>query len=159
MADKTPGIRSISRRAVLKGLGLAAAGGALQGSLPAAARAALKSAGPPASRCFIYLDQAARDQWVVGAVLVGDPRRLRQLLRRAKRHRLPRDQRAQPGLEARLASPELKRYLYQLLARDKGFRKGLGQGLEAYAIHADRARWRPPVTGSASLSSAWSSPS
>src|SRR5207245_2440273 len=36
------------------------------------------------------------------------------------------------------ASPELKRYLYQLLARDKGFRKGLGQGLEAYAIHADR---------------------
>lgn len=126
----------VSRRTVLKGLGVALGAGALQAPVWRFAEA---GSGPPPSRCYIYLDHAARDQWVLGALLVGDPRLPRQVLRRTKRARLPTGERQMPEVEARRVSDDFKRYFYQLLAREKGFRKGLGQGAEAYGIHLDRA--------------------
>lgn len=127
---------AVSRRTVLKGLGVALGAGALQAPVWRFAEA---GSGPPPSRCYIYLEHAARDQWVLGALLVGDPRLPRQVLRRTKRARLPRGERQVPEIEAGRASDEFKGYFYQLLAREKGFRKGLARGTEVYGIHLNRA--------------------
>jgi hypothetical protein len=131
----------VSRRTLLKAFGLAAGASAIPGLLPIAeAKTPDKPRGRPPARAYVYVDCAARSQWVAGAVLVGDPRLLRQLLRRAKRARLGKRERQIPEVEARHASADLRRYFYSLLAKEKGFRRGLGLGVEAYGVHINAAR-------------------
>jgi hypothetical protein len=115
----------ISRRTVLKGLGVAAGSAAL-GSAPPPPAEALQAAGP----CFIYLDHAARNagpsgQWVVAALLVSDPRLPRQILRRAKRHRLSKEDRTVAEITARQASTEFKKYFYKRLGTTPSVRPWL----------------------------------
>jgi hypothetical protein len=124
--------RSISRRTVLKGLGLAVGSAALGTSLPPAAEGLIVP--PPTGRCYIYLDHAARNRgrWVVAALLVLDPRLPRQLLRRTKRARLSVEERTIAEITARQATGPFKQYLYRHLASAKGF-------IEIYGVHASRA--------------------
>lgn len=144
MAPDSPagGGAPLTRRTLLKALGIAAGASAVPGSLQhlAEARVEGKPPGPPPARAFIYIDHAVREHWVGAALLVGDPRHPRQLLRRAKRGRVHwRKRQETPEIEARDASDALKRRFYELLAQEKGFRKGRGQGMEVYGIHIHTA--------------------
>lgn len=132
--------QSIARRTVLKGLGVAVGTAALGTYRPQpteARRPAREDA------CYVYLAHGAsnlgladqwssRGQWVVSALLVRDPRLPRQLIRRAKRHRLSADQRATPEILAREASDDFREYFYKLLAS-----RGDGR-LEAYSIRVSQ---------------------
>lgn len=124
----------ISRRAVLKGIG-AGLGSALL--LPAPSLLA-KANGGGKSQAFVYLDHAGRVRWGIAGVLVGNPRRLRQILRRTKSARLPRAFRATPQIKAAFAPPELAQHLYGLLAKEGGLRQRRTRGVEIYAIHFNR---------------------
>jgi hypothetical protein len=134
-------MQSIPRRTVLKGLGIAVGTAALGASRPQPTHA--RSRPRQVKRCYIYLEHAAgnlepqgpgqsRGQWVIGALLVLDPRLPRQLLRRTKRHRLPPAQLQVPEIAAREATDDFREYLYKLLASRKG------RGLEAYSIHVSQ---------------------
>jgi hypothetical protein len=138
---------SVSRRTVLRGLGIAAGTAALGTSRPEPAEAAILA--PQAERCYIYLEHAASNlgapsssflwrgggQWVVSALLTADPRLPRQLLRRTKRHRLPVAERQAPEVLARKASDSFLEYFYRLAASKS-------EGLEAYTIHINQALLR-----------------
>ncbi len=128
----------ISRRSVLKTLGVAV-GSAAVGARPSPAGAALLR---PSGSCYIYLDHAARNhstsgQWVVGALLVLDPRLPRQILHRAKRHRLSSDDREVAETTARQASSAFKQYFYRRLGASGGLKKR--PLVELYGIRASHA--------------------
>lgn len=145
---------SISRRTVLKGLGVAA-GSASLGVVPSPPAEGLLLR--PSGRCYVYLDHAARNrasavastgaipapagpgaQWVVGALLVLDPRLPRQILRRAKRHRLSSEERTIPEISARAASSEFKQYFYKRLGAPlKKLKKA--PLIELYSIRASQS--------------------
>jgi len=142
MADSS----SISRRTVLKGLGVAAGSAALGAAPSPPAEGAIFQ---PSGRCYIYLDHAARNragpspallgpQWVVGALLVVDARLPRQILRRAKRHRLSSEELAMPEVKARLASSEFKQYFYRRLGMPRRRLLKKAPVVELYSIRASQ---------------------
>lgn len=143
MADSS----SMSRRTVLKGLGVAAGSAALGVAPSPPAEGALFK---PSGRCYIYLDHAARNrastgptplgaQWVVGALLVVDPRLPRQILRRAKRHRLSSEKLSMPEVKARLASSEFKQYFYRRLGMPRRRLLKKAPVVELYSIRASQS--------------------
>lgn len=131
---------SISRRTVLKGIG-AGIGAALL--LPSGELYA-KTGGNrgPKHRAFVYLDHAGRDSWVIAGALYLDARRPRQMLRRAKRARLPQEWRSIPQLKAAFAPPAVADYLYGLLAREGALRRNERRGVEIFSIHLDGPQLR-----------------
>jgi hypothetical protein len=137
--------RSISRRTVLKGFGIAVGAAAL--GTPRPRRAEARGLRRKVPRCYVYLEHAAsspaagqqwdpKGQWVIGALLVVDPRLPRQLLRRTKRHRLPAGQLQAPEISARQATAEFREHLYRLLASRRA------KGLEAYSIRVSQGLLR-----------------
>lgn len=129
--------KAISRRTVLKGLGIAVGTAAIGTSRPQPTDA--RGVPRTAERCFIYLRHAAsnletgaaeepKGQWVISALLVLDPRLPRQLLRRTKRHQLAATELKTPEIRARKVPDDFREYLYKLLAARKG------RGLEAYSL-------------------------
>jgi hypothetical protein len=139
---------AVSRRTILKGLGITAGATALGVSRPQPTEADIL--GPASPRCYIYLEHAASNaaangggswlrgggQWIVSALLTPDPRLPRQLLQRTKRHRLPPALRAVPEIEATGASESFLEYIYKLVASPQG------EGLEAYNVRVNQTLLR-----------------
>jgi hypothetical protein len=133
MARPHPLGAAISRRTVLKGIG---AGIGCTLLLPSRSLVAQPGDDPRERlRAFVYLDHAGRSSWVIAGALFLDDRRPRQLLRRAKRARLPREVRSAPEAKAAFAPPELAQHLYNLLAKEGGLGLRQKRGVEIYAIH------------------------
>lgn len=65
---------------------------------------------------YIYLDESELDLLVIVAVVTNAPKELKNIMRRTRQRRLPKQLRAQSEIKAQRATDKFKRYFYTRLA-------------------------------------------